>query len=921
MSLRRAPMTSDAEAWTEALGLLDQALDLPADERAAWLAAVPDPSERVRPLLAKLLADRHAIEAGGFLNAGAAPRAMPAFDTGQLVGPYRLQRALGAGGMASVWLAERADGAHRRPVALKLPLLDPRGGWVAQRFEREREILSALTHPHIASVLDAGVDGAQPWLAMEFVDGRTIVEHCEALSLDVPARLRLYLQVLRAVQHAHAQLVIHRDIKPSNVMVDREGRVKLLDFGVAKLLQPDGATADTALTQWGGRAMTLQYASPEQVAGRPLGTASDVYSLGVLLYQLLAGRLPYVLKRDTAGALEDAILAAHVGPPSQHVGDAAQARALRGDVDTIVLKALQAQPVSRYASAEAFAQDIERHLSSQPILARPPSAGYRLRKLLQRHHIAAAAALAVTAAVVVGVAATLWQADVARAQAARAEAVQRFLASVLGGNDPQQAQGRELSARELLDRSAKRIDTEFDSRPELRIELHQTVAQIYISLGRMQEARTHIDSALALYPGSALAGSERHVDALFSRGEVLEELRDYDAGRVAAEEVLHFAAARFGETNRWAGPTLSRLSWIAGEQGQVPLSLSLGRQALEAQRRVSGERSGPYLRIANTLAHAHLASGDVDEARRLIASNYEIGPQLSGYETTDHLVDGHNLARMDFLRGDMVSAERTLRVVLPQMDRHLGLQHDRTVITRSLFAQVLADRGLFDEAVTVQRDNLAAVRADVGSSEEAVAMQALTLSKVLRLASRFDEGLPLAREGLAYFDRRYAAPTWYREAGRRILGELLLGAGQRAEGLRLIEQALVNANAIEGARGHPGRSDILLSLAFALRHSDRSGEALQWAGEACRATTQSGRETNRTALRCQAIRTWIAALQAGAEQRATARADFVSARDALLSQLPDEHPLRPELMSALDEIDQRPAVRQAAARPPLLLLH
>ena len=418
--------------WAIALRLLDEALDLPPTAREAWLATLPAEWAALQPALRQLLDDRRHIDAGAFLrelpaiSAPADATAGPAahFAMNQAISPYVLLRELGAGGMASVWLAERADGAHGRAVALKLPWLGARAQVIGERFARERQILSALTHPNIASVLDAGTDGAQPWLALEHVDGEPITRWAVQRQLDVPARLRLMLQVLQAVQHAHAQLVIHRDIKPSNVLVDGNGQVKLLDFGVAKLLDDTGATRDTALTQLGGRALTPQYASPEQMTGQPLGTASDVYALGVLLHELLTGHLPYVLKRATPAALEEAILAAQTGKPSALADDRATQRALRGDVDTIVAKALALRPADRYASAEALAQDIERHLSALPILARPASLGYRLGRLFKRHGLVITAGGCMALALVAGAGLALWQADRARSEAQRSAAVQ-----------------------------------------------------------------------------------------------------------------------------------------------------------------------------------------------------------------------------------------------------------------------------------------------------------------------------------------------------------------------------------------------------------------------------------------------------------------------------------------------------------------
>lgn len=273
-------MNLERDEWALVLRHLDQALELPVAARAGWLEALPALSPHLKTALQELLNDRRAIETAGFLAAGAEASML---QPGGVLGPWRLLRELGAGGMATVWLAERSDGAHARQVALKLPRLQLGSRVVAERFLRERGILSTLQHVHIAQVLDAGESAGQPWLALEFVDGQPITAFAQARQLELRLRLQLFLPVLQAVQHAHGQLVIHRDIKPANVLVDAFGQVKLLDFGVAKLLEPDGASAETALTQLGGRALTPQYASPEQVAGRPLGVASDVYSLGVLL--------------------------------------------------------------------------------------------------------------------------------------------------------------------------------------------------------------------------------------------------------------------------------------------------------------------------------------------------------------------------------------------------------------------------------------------------------------------------------------------------------------------------------------------------------------------------------------------------------------------------------------------------------------
>jgi eukaryotic-like serine/threonine-protein kinase len=909
-----------AGQWAAISKLLDEALDLAADARPGWLARVTAREPQLGGVVKQLL-EAHAERETQDLLATLPRLDLPAqpeppvagFTAGQQFGPYRLIRQLGVGGMAEVWLAERADAAHRRPLALKLPLVAGRSRAIAQRFARERNILAALSHTHIAALLDAGVDGAQPWLAMEFVDGRPITTYCDEQGLSVAQRLRLFLQVLRAVQYAHAQLVIHRDLKPSNVLIDVEGRVKLLDFGVAKLLEPDGAAHETALTEWGGRAMTPQYASPEQVGGGMLGVASDVYSLGVLLYQLLTGRLPYTLKRNTAAALEEAILAAQIELPSQAAPKGAVSRALRGDVDAIVMKALQAAPPQRYASAEAFAQDIQRQLDSQPVQARPAGSAYRMRKFLIRHRFAFGAGATVAIALVTGLAATLWQADRARAQAARAQAVKGFLVSVLSKNDPQQAQGRDLSARELLDRSAAQIDADFKDQPALRAQLHHTVAGIYVAMGLISSAKPHADRAVQLLEPAGQTASEAHLDALLTQSEVLEESRDYPAARAAAQRMLELAADRHGTPNRWTGRLLSRLSWIAGEEGDLALAESLGEQALAAQRQATGEVSYDYVRISNTLAHVYLGRGEVRKARDVFLQIARTTPKLPSYEITDALTDRSNLARAEYNLGNYAAVEAELSELVPRMAKHMGAGHDRTVKARALHSQALAEIGRYGDAVRLQQTNVDQVRARGDADGEDLAIQQLTLAKLMKLAARYTEGLPFARDGLAFFEKAYPKPTLIRERGRWILGELLLGSGQVGQGISALNLSLKKFDAIEGAAGHSYRADAMLSLALATAREPQDRQAQALAESACRILLGTSSEPTQPALRCNVLRAWVAAVRTPLPERAAALRSFQTARDALLPRLPPTHALRAELAALEAEVmSGDPAQRDTA---------
>ena len=435
-------------------GLMDRALLLDDAERARWLAEFKrGPQALLHPHLSEMLA-RHATMDPTFLRGaielpggrplardgtGVAVSASANLAAHGRVGPYALVREIGHGGMGAVWLAARVDGSLNRQVALKLPMMHLADTF-AERFARERDILAQLTHPNIARLYDAGVsDEGQPYLALEYVEGRTFTEHCDALKLDVRQRLDRFLQVARAVQYAHAHLVIHRDLKPSNILVTDDGQVRLLDFGIAKLLdQPGGQSPETELTRLAGSALTLDYASPEQVSGQPVSTASDVYSLAVVLYQLLTGRKPYQLKRDSRAALEEAIISFEPTRMSEVArrADAATAferakapaklaHVLAGDLDTIVAKAMKKNPQQRYATMAAMAEDIERHLSGLPVQAQPESRLYFAGKFLRRHSMLVAAASAVVVALAVGLGMALWQTGIARDEARQADAAAR----------------------------------------------------------------------------------------------------------------------------------------------------------------------------------------------------------------------------------------------------------------------------------------------------------------------------------------------------------------------------------------------------------------------------------------------------------------------------------------------------------------
>ncbi len=472
---------------------------LPLEERPAWLAALPPRFDLLREPLRRLLEVQAGIQTRPFLDAftggteGLTPPAT--VIVGDLIGPYRLLQQLGDGGMGSVWLAERADGTLKRRVALKLP----RMVWardLAARMARERDILGSLEHPNIARLYDAGVDQlGRPFLALEYVEGQRIDRFCDEQLLSVHARVRLFIQVLDAAQYAHVNLVLHRDLKPGNVLVNQRGEVRLLDFGIAKLMSDDEQVSPIDLnSRTLARAMTPRYASPEQVQHQRLTLASDVYSLGVMSYELLVGSPPYVTHNASRAELETAILESRIKTPSRAKVEppVAECRAatasrlsqiLRGDLDAVLLKAMARSVSERYPSVEAFRLDLVRWLEGHPVLAKPPSRVVAIRKFVARNTVPVSVVSLAASAVIISAIIAILQAHEARVESRRAAATRDFLIGLFENANPEFHGGRDVSARELLSLGGRSLADGFETEPDIAAEIAIAIGNSWARLG------------------------------------------------------------------------------------------------------------------------------------------------------------------------------------------------------------------------------------------------------------------------------------------------------------------------------------------------------------------------------------------------------------------------------------------------------
>ena len=761
-----APLASPRE-WQEVLALLDTALELEPAAQTDWLAALGPEQAHLSPLLAHLLQAHARVVTDDFLQSpaafallgDAAPRSPLA--AGALVGPYRLLREIGQGGMASVWLAERADRLLERRVALKLPHSSWGAASFADRMARERNILASLTHPNIARLYDAGLaEDGRPFLALEYVEGDAIDVHASAEALTVRARVELAVQVVRAVAYAHAQLVVHRDLKPSNILVDAAGQTHLLDFGIAKLVDP---VADASqATQEVGRALTPDYASPEQIRGDAIGTASDIYSLGVVLFELLAGSRPYRLEKGLgAVAMAEAIERVRVPRASEAATDPVVKRQLTGDLDAILARALAKPSAERYATMAAFADDLERHLRGEPVKARPDGGWYHAERWVRRHKLEAAVVVAIVIAVPAGAAAqaavlvaigagaavALWQLRVARSQAQaardaalRAEQVKDFALSILQGANTDSGAGAATTATDVLMAAHARIETELAGRPETAVELMTSIGDGLLGLAQHEAAADVTRKAVEL-GRQALGRAHPHtVAATVVRGAVLVELDQ-------TREAIALLVPAIAEAKRQHAThvLLDGLRWLGQarmKEGEVEAGLACVQEAV-AVLTEAGAAARPldavtvWASLASALSVAQ-RPGVADAARRSIAH----ATALYGNRITESTLIVRTLMAMGMAtEGDDAAALAELDSALADMTGFFGPAYPKIANIVNFRGHIRLDTGDAAGAVDDFQMQLACVERLGGEGGSNRGLAHAAIAKALAAARRDGEAL------------------------------------------------------------------------------------------------------------------------------------------------------------------------------------
>ncbi|HTG33067.1 MAG TPA: serine/threonine-protein kinase [Thermoanaerobaculia bacterium] len=715
------------DRWRQIDTLFAEALERPAGEREAFLAAACQGDAELLRAVEELLAADEESASATFLErpAGELLGFVPELE-GRL-GPYRLLRRLGDGGMGTVYLARREDEHYERDVAVKVIRSGLQSPEALHRFFAERQILARLEHPNIARLYDGGsTEDGRPYLVMELVEGVPVDEYCDAHQLSIDQRLDLFRQICAAVQYAHQNLLVHRDLKPANILVTAAGEPKLLDFGIAKRLEP-GASTVPNMTRTGLRMMTPVYASPEQVRGEAIATTSDVYALGVLLYELLAGRSPYRVVNGLPHEIERAICEQEPERPSVALFRAvagalspeaiAQARGmrphalqrrLRGDLDNIVLMALRKDPGRRYGSAAQLARDLDSHLQSLPVMARPDTLPYRARKFVRRHRAGVAAAAVVVLLVAGFIGSLIVQGRRIARERDKARYSLTFLLDTFKDADPYHTKGERLTADEIMTRGAERVSRDLSRQPDIQAALMDAIGEVERGLGRYDRAEPLLERGLELRSATFGPSSMEVADSLEHLGRLKQDRSAYADSEELLRRALAIKRSRLGDRRLETAKALNQLGDLLVTKGESTEAEKLHREALSIAMRVEGAIGPTVAESLLLLAKSKKGLGNYAAAERiarqgLIVERKVLDPQDPGlyrFQT--------NVGEVLIEAGKFKEAENLLRASLRAQRRILGQEHPDLAMTLAHLATALYRQGRWAESEAIHREALVA---------------------------------------------------------------------------------------------------------------------------------------------------------------------------------------------------------------------
>jgi len=807
------------ERWQAVSPYLEQLIEMAGDERRVWVGGLRASDPSLAADLEALLDEHDALSQERFLETAGPLAPGSATLAGQVVGAYTLVSLIGQGGMGSVWLARRSDGRFDGLAAIKFLNTALVGRAGEERFAREGSFLARLTHPHIGRLSDAGVSATgHPYLVLEHIQGTRIDHYCDRHDLGIAARITLFLDVLDAVAHAHRHLIVHRDIKPSNVLVTDDGQVKLLDFGIAKLIEEGGQGPVTVLTREAGWAMTPEYAAPEQVLHEAVTTATDVYSLGVLLYVLLAGRHPAGAARSPvdllrsivetdAPRLSGAVGDTHTGHPDTLSENAARRgttperlrRALRGDLDTIVAKALKKAPQDRYASVGALADDLRRYLHHQPISARPDSFAYRAARFVVRHRrgvVATSGVAALLAGLIFFYTTRLAaERDRARLEATKATKVSELLTGLLTGSDPYRNPG-EPTLRAILDAGAARMQQELAGEPELQAEMLTAIGRTYQRLRLLDKAEPLLERALML-GRSALGHHERVAQSLNDLGVLFRERRNYGRAQPLLEESLAMRRRLFGSEHKDVAVTLVELGRLYTDRGMNDRAEPLFVEALAVRRKVLGDEHRETAVSISQLGLLEWRRGDLVGAERSFRQALAINRKTLGEEHPNFGSTLNNLALVLSDKKEYPAAEAMFRQAIAVHRK------TNTGVAAALnnLGHPLREQGKYEEAAVAAEEAIALAIAAGGDQHPDVATFKANLARIHVARGEPVKAEPLLREALAIRRRAFSADDWRIASTESLLGAALTALARYSEAEHLLLHASSVLKDIPGPQG------------------------------------------------------------------------------------------------------------------------
>jgi serine/threonine-protein kinase len=790
--------TPGNDHWRKLEELFYAALDLEPSERPAFLDRSCGADSELRREVEVLL--NSSEKTWGFfqkpLQAVAEQVAQSSESAGQRLGDYKIIRLLGEGGMGKVYLAARADELYQQQVAVKLVQTGTgRAGDLFLRFRAERQILANLTHPNIARPLDAGItaDGS-PYLVMEYIEGTAIDKYVIDRRLSIAERLRLFREVCGAVEYAHRNLVVHRDIKPANILVTSHGVPKLLDFGIAKLLQPSGES-DAALTRATERLMTPEYASPEQVRGEAVTTATDVYALGVLLYVLLAGQPPFRIA--TKSPFEVARIVCEQPPtrPSSVLGSNAaslegqfknEKKAVQGDLDNIILKALRKEPERRYASVEALSEDVRRHLEGYPVQAGSDNWRYRSSKFIARHRAGVAAAAFMTLAILTFSLGMGLFAQRARQERLKAEREKEFLSSLLEAATPEATHGKSVTVREVLDQGAKRIDQELASEPEVQAAMFDNVGNSYLALGLYDQAQPLLERAYDLRRRTLGDNNLDTAATVTALARVLEIGGQYPKAEPLFRQALAVREKLLADNHPLVGESLALL----GEDLYLESRNQEAEQALRKSLSVVPKDSEIGEDSRNYLALVLEQKGNYDEAVRLLRESTDTAQRIDGGDSPNYVTSLHNLAGALSDLGNLREAEATERQVLEIRRRVSGKDHPDVAYSLNNLGWFLLEEGNWQAAAPFLQEGLELSRRTLGEKHPRVAGALNNWGHVLEEKGDYPQAEKFYQQALASLRATSGGESWSTAKVEANLAMLQLDRGDNPSAEQYSWQAL-----------------------------------------------------------------------------------------------------------------------------------